>query len=453
MRRPLGDAAAPLPPAPPQAPRPPAAFARIERRLRASLQTLQARDQALLTLGILWVLLGTAWLARSPATFPLAHVLGLPPVLAWLAYSYALRRYWGFYLADYCYFANALAFALFSARLVLAPRAPPLPPQHDGALAVVFALCLGPLLWANVFWRTTLAFHSPDKMCSVFIHTVAPLACLALRWLPGEGAAAGAAAAGAPDAAPVSLLQHLLLAPLALYLLWQAAYLCVTELGRTGALLRSDARYETSLRFQAAALSRAHAAGRGGALAAAAAAAGLLRRPGAALDAERPAVKAFFMAAQALYTLATLALAALAWHSFPAAAAMVGGVLAHTVHQGAGFYVKVFAARYLSEAQASVEEAKGGGGSSSSSGGSGGGGGGSSSSSEAATARRSASTPSAAPEGGAAAGFGASAAAAAAAAGAATTTTSSRGAFCLPPSVAAQQASLLDSITRKARTD
>jgi hypothetical protein len=50
----------------------------------------------------------------------------------------------------------------------------------------------------------------------------------------------------------------------------------VTELGWTGALLRSDVRYETSLRFQAASLSKAHALGKGGALGALGSACGVL---------------------------------------------------------------------------------------------------------------------------------------------------------------------------------
>jgi hypothetical protein len=432
----LGEAAAP--------PRPPLAW-RLERRMRGSLATLQARDQLLLTLGILWVLLGTAWLARYPATFPLAHVLGLPPVLAWLAFSFAVRRrFWAFYLCDFCYFANALAFLLFSQRLLLPlllsspplgqpPLPPPPPPHSDPALAALFSLCLGPLLLANVFWRTTLAFHSPDKMCSVFIHIAAPLACFALRWFPASDGSSGSGSGSgdASTAPPISPLRHLLLLPFAAYALWQALYLCVTELGWTGALLRSDVRYETSLRFQAASLSKAHALGKGGALGALGSACGVLgsRRNSSSssssstsaaaptgMDPERPRSKLFFMATQAAYTLATQGLAALAWHSFPFALALVLFVICHTVYQGAGFYVTVFAARYLAEAQASVEEAKG-------SAGSGGGGGGSS---------RSTSMP--------------SGSAAAAGSGGGSNASTGASAFPLPPSVAAEQAGVLSSI-------
>ena len=75
-----------------------------------------------------------------------------------------------------------------------------------------------------------------------------------------------------------------------------------------------------------------------------------------ALDPNSFRTKVFFMVVQALYTLCTLFVAALAWHSFALNFALLFGVWVHTVFQGAGFYVRVFSARYMEEIKASVDE-------------------------------------------------------------------------------------------------
>ena len=326
---------------------PPIHVGRVERRLRRDLPTLLLRDQLLFALGIVWLIVATAWLMHAPATLPWAHLLGLPPVFCWLMYSFVRRhRFWGAFLLDFCYFANWLAWLFF-----LSTHARLLPPLGDAAFPCVFALVTGPLLLANLPWRVSLAFHSPDKMCSVFIHTFAPFAVYAHRWHTEAGLSAGLG--GAPGA-------RLFAWPLLAYAVWQAAYMGATEVCCYARALRNEPRQLTSLRWQAASFNRVVALGRssGSLLHEAAAAVGAAEADGR-LESSKWGAKLFFMAAQLVYTVAGLAFAAAAWHWHAAHVALLCGVGLHVIFQGAGFYVRVFASRYLEEAKAAVSAAEG----------------------------------------------------------------------------------------------
>ncbi len=242
---------------------------------------------------------------------------------------------------DFCYYANFLAWYFFFCELTGAPL-----PLFPGALPCVFSLCSGPLLLANLPWRVSLTFHSPDKMCSVFVHTCAPVALYAYRWHSPAGLAAGAATGGA---------EALLGAPLAAYLAWQALYLLLTEACCCARLLRNEPRMATSLRWQVASFNRALALGRGGLLHDAAAVLGAADADGR-LNSSALATKAFFVGSQLAYTLASLVFAVAAWRWHSVHAVLLCGVGLHVIFQGAGFYVHVFSTRYISEARSAVAE-------------------------------------------------------------------------------------------------
>jgi hypothetical protein len=331
---------------------------KLERRLKRDVATIQLRDQTLFTLGIFWVVVGTFWFTKYPTTFPLAHFIGFPFIFGWLVFSYALRphRKWGFFLIDFCYFANAATWVLTFTRLVKFPssKARHLSPLEDHLFVVIFCLNMGPLLMANLPWRVSLVFHSPDKMSSEFIHTVAPLCCFAHRWWGlGEPQKSGILLALLRwEGGAVGSALQLLLRPFLAYLLWQALYVFVTECICRGVM--DDPRFDTSLRHQASSFNKAATKGKGGLLHSVAQWCGVLKE--GQLDPCTLRAKVFFMGAQALYTLLTLLVAALAWHSFFLNTVLIVGVLFHTVFQGAGFYVRVFSERYIDEAKASVVE-------------------------------------------------------------------------------------------------
>ena len=321
---------------------------KIERRLKRDVPTVQLRDQVLFSIGIFWLVLGTWWLTRFPHTFPLAHFVAFPFVFSWLIYSYIFRpkRNWGLFLLDFCYFANWLTWVLTFARLSGALNFPQ-SPTHDTLFAVVFALNTGPLLMANLPWRISLVFHSPDKMCSEFIHTVPSLAVFAHRWFSSPSFEGGG------DVPEESFMPSLIY-PFLAYLFWQLTYLVLTESRYGFKHLADSPVYSSSLRHQVTSFNKSIKVGGGGVIFVLAKWFGVLK--GGVLDPDSSHTKVFFMAVQAMYTLCTLAIAAAAWHSFWANCAILFCVWVHTVFQGAGFYVRVFSARYMDEIKASVDE-------------------------------------------------------------------------------------------------
>ena len=59
-------------------------------------------------------------------------------------------------------------------------------PSVHQVFCVVFAVANGPLLYAIITYRNTFAFHSLDRMTSVFIHVLPSLVTFAIRWYPSD---------------------------------------------------------------------------------------------------------------------------------------------------------------------------------------------------------------------------------------------------------------------------
>lgn len=319
---------------------------RLELYLKSDTSRVFFRDQVLFTLGIVNALLTAALLASRPRLFPVVYACVLPFVYAWLVFSYAVRRFWGFYLLDFCHFANACAF-LYFVRAHARGAAAALPPAHDTEFACVFALTTGPLLLANLPWRVSLVPHSPDKMASLFVHAVAPLAVYAWRW-HGGGSDAGGAARVRP-------LLDLLVAPLAAYGVWQLAYLLLTE-AVFARMLEREPRFATSLKYLTASSNRDALRSRADMYLRMARALGAVQSPAGLFDPAAVRTKFFFVVFQALYTALSLVAAALAFVSHDVHAALLGAVGVVTIYNGAGFYVRVFSLRYREETELKVRE-------------------------------------------------------------------------------------------------
>lgn len=321
-------------------------LAAADMKLKRDVPTLMLRDQVLMTCGISLVVLFVAVLFGWPQRFPLAHVALWPLNFAWLVFSFAVRRRWQLFLADFCYLVNHSAWLFFVSAAI---RERDAPPDRDALFAVLFVCASGPILMAHLPWRVSLTFHKPDSMASVFTHTVAPLAVCAYRWT-----ASGAMRASG-DLAPAPSLAYLVAAPLCTYALWQAAYLVLTE-GLLGAWLAHDPRQMTSLRWlvatHAAPTSKATLAAR---------ALGFVR-PGGTLDESTWGTKAFFVSAQGAYTLVTVLLGAFAFRSRAINTLLLALVIVHAVWQGSSFYMTHFALRYAEECAAKVRLAANGGG-------------------------------------------------------------------------------------------
>jgi hypothetical protein len=240
-------------------------------------------------------------------------------------------------LLDFCYITNGLALA----HLFLAPASPYL-------FEAVFLLANGPVLWAILAWRNSMVFHDPDKMTSVFIHIFPALLSYAQRWhapgplLPAYLSCVAHEGAPARDTACDGSYWRVMGVPLALYLLWQAAYLLFTEWsgcpGRRA--LRADPGILTSLRW----LART----RGGmtALVTNFARRAHILSPGEELDDSKTHTKVLFVATQLVYFCLTLAPTKALFDSKAAHAALLLCLTGLSVWQGGSYYIEEFASRY-----------------------------------------------------------------------------------------------------------
>lgn len=259
---------------------------------------------------ILW-LAHTTW--TSPTSAPsLFWKIWIPAILCRIPYFIAVK--WGFYLLDFCYFANLLV-ALHYFR-----------PEwlHQAVPADLFVLSTGPVLLAHIPWSMPLVLHSWDRLASIWLHTAAPLLFYLLR---------------------ISKVGHfeetgwtqLLWRPCWLYTLWQLAHLVLTEF-ILAPILKANPDQETSLRFMAAAHSG------GSPIVSLARRLGILG-PNENLDAEKWHTKLIFILTQVVYTGATILVGAAAYRWELVHSIVVTLICAHILKQGVDFYLDLFRVR------------------------------------------------------------------------------------------------------------
>ncbi|KAL7751192.1 hypothetical protein RI367_003398 [Sorochytrium milnesiophthora] len=124
--------------------------------------------------------------------------------------SYKPAKY-HYFLADFCYLANALVILYVYALPYLRPL-----------FIAMYCLTNGPLAWAIVTWNNAMVFHSADKVTSVFIHVAPALLMFTLRYLiaPTLG---DDTQRRLPYDTPIGLGEALLYST-TVYLLWQVFY-------------------------------------------------------------------------------------------------------------------------------------------------------------------------------------------------------------------------------------
>ncbi|GBG30921.1 Membrane transporter, putative [Hondaea fermentalgiana] len=118
-----------------------------------------------------------------------------------------------YFMYDYCYMTNTLCVINALAQ-----------PQNAYFWQVNFVAANGPLLGAIVAWRNSLVFHDVDKVTSFFIHFVPALLTYAERWSIHPTPMC-------PNGASSCTLSFMtaFVAPFTVYLIWQVAYLFITE--------------------------------------------------------------------------------------------------------------------------------------------------------------------------------------------------------------------------------
>eukprot|EP00750_Incisomonas_marina_P005496 INCI13972.1.p1 GENE.INCI13972.1~~INCI13972.1.p1 ORF type:complete len:414 (-),score=44.79 INCI13972.1:1213-2454(-) len=190
-------------------------------------------DKLSFMLGVM-TLLGTEFfILKLPQTFDLWY-LGVFGTLMALRFRIYNNQGLQYFLWDFCYFCNLMAWLLLAFRYFERLNGwSPLSPQWEVAIwQAVFVLSMGPLVWAIVIWRNSLVFHSFDKVTSVFIHLLPALLLHGARFEMPEGAVpdfcAVAAKAGNPDCSMDSPTCVWL--PLAIYLGWQVVYVIKVDI-------------------------------------------------------------------------------------------------------------------------------------------------------------------------------------------------------------------------------
>ena len=128
------------------------------------------QDKITFVLGVTYIWLTCLVMVRFPDLFPLYHLLTILPMVSIRWFTYKSKK-WQFFLADLCYFVNALLLVI----LFFYPS--------SALFTAVFFLAHGPVAWAIYAWRNALVFHSLDKMTSIAIHISPALVMYTLRWL------------------------------------------------------------------------------------------------------------------------------------------------------------------------------------------------------------------------------------------------------------------------------
>lgn len=141
---------------------------RVRSKVRDRVDQLQAkwndakvvriRDTISFVVGIQNLVVTSLVFARRPTWIPLLYSLQCCFFLPLRIYTYS-RQHWHYYLADYCYLANALLLLY----LWVWPSSPFL-------FSVCYCCAYGPLGMSVMTWRNSLLLHSAEKMTSLFIH-------------------------------------------------------------------------------------------------------------------------------------------------------------------------------------------------------------------------------------------------------------------------------------------
>lgn len=173
------------------------------------------QDKLLFTVGVINFAL-TCYLAGSrPSWIPNLYAVKFISLISWRVYAYRKEKF-GYFLLDFCYFANLLLI-LYLWWL----------PEDALFFQVVFAFSNGPLGMAVLAWRNSLVFHSLDKVTSLFMHIEPVLVTYIARHIvPNcEGSIRFHTGPVEMNRATVKLAyESMFIVAIGVYMVWQFAY-------------------------------------------------------------------------------------------------------------------------------------------------------------------------------------------------------------------------------------
>ncbi|KAI9866353.1 MAG: hypothetical protein M1813_001475 [Trichoglossum hirsutum] len=181
-------------------------------------KVISTREKVAFIAGVLNIFISGYLIGAYPDWFHIWYTLQFVYFMPLRIYTYHKRGY-HYFLADLCYFVNVLA--LLSIWLF---------PNSKRLFISSYCLAFGNNAWAIAMWRNSMVFHSIDKVTSLMIHIMPPVAlhCLVHRVEPEMQKARFPAIYTIKYSSPTSkehysLLSMVLWATLP-YLLWQLSY-------------------------------------------------------------------------------------------------------------------------------------------------------------------------------------------------------------------------------------
>jgi len=334
----------------------------IERRRREPI-IIKAIDKLSFTLGVVWLCLTEWWVLVYPETFGKFYAFSVAVFIGVRHRMYKKEKY-HYFLYDFCYFVDFLCLlqvwampSSWHQRLdVLIPE------QIRGRAAhamflVIFSLSCGPLAWAIPVWRISLVFHSLDKVTSVIVHFLPNLFVFCYRWFPhatGFDPNLPPPSPGSPPSMttglPAMTIREWFIFPMVAYCFWQALYLFLTEYWYKKEL-DQDPDLQTSLRWLAMDLKNGTNR----------LVVKICRRIGIYAQDEVPDPKTWktllvFITAQFIYTTFTLVPVYPIYSNFHLHVAYLIFLFGTTITNGAGYYIEIFASRYVKQFETNAVE-------------------------------------------------------------------------------------------------
>lgn len=270
-------------------------------------------DKISFTAGVMNIPICQYFFINDPSHFYIWYSIIIPILLTARTIYFKQLKY-HYFMLDFCYFTQLCIFSMMY-----------LFPQSSAFFNVCFIFANGPLPLAVIIWRNSLVFHHLDKLTSVYIHLVPAMLTYCMRW--GSFSTA-------------SLSSRDFIHAIAGYLTWQVLYYLKTEV-QDRARLAQDPQLVTSLRYLAA--DKNNAAARG--------LLKLLRKvgiygPTEEYDSASLKAKVVFMTAQFIYTALTFLPTYCLYRSQALHMAAIIAVFIIAIHNGAGYYIEIFSARY-----------------------------------------------------------------------------------------------------------
>ena len=234
-----------------------------EALLKEELKESSQKDKSIF-LGLFFLAASSFAAAARPDLVVPAFLLFASTALPARAVSFA-RRKWGYFMFDFCYFANAAvaAWLLIGEERGIGGMIGE--EVKNNVKAAIVALAEGPLAAAAIAWRCSWCpGMTMSHLVSTLVH-VLPGAALFSRELVAVAAAAGGRGEGKrffsreePEQQPKNflwLLQYQFVAPLCFYIAWQLLYFLVVQVVCRESILRD--RHDTSYRCLARRAARA----------------------------------------------------------------------------------------------------------------------------------------------------------------------------------------------------